>query len=443
MTSEQEKYHNHLPPKSPRVSRKKFMSSHSLPRSRSSSLSNILSCSLEKILDPEICDSCACEEVDTRFTTSMVAHQLPNLDYQEECQDLLLASLVSHMVCKLLGDEESLKEKYMNFVENFVYADDQASGCRHYNFLPSFLSHCLPLLDQNTDPALSHLITTLVSHTTASSYSEGYDLDDVKENNNFAQVNQNFNVSAENDEVSDHESSTSTSDMFPHQLLSVSSLNTESTPESLHSLEQVSFTGRHLLSGLSPGRLDKQFSESQQYSSSDSDQEGEWWTGEDAEEEEVFDDDDDDDDDVFIKEEFETRELSIVLEETEDESDTSADDIVDKVVTGLCILNDDSGVKIETHVDTVKKKTKKKVTFSKEEPQTFSRIPSVETPSPELKPTPQDLQDVENESKNMSCKKCKQEKILNIRLSYILGSDKLKAKNSIFRMVLGWFEKFL
>ena len=62
---------------------------------------------IEDICDPEICDSCSCDEaIDSRFLTSMVTHQLPVPDTSEENEDLLLASLVAHMVCKLMGDEE-------------------------------------------------------------------------------------------------------------------------------------------------------------------------------------------------------------------------------------------------------------------------------------------------------------------------------------------------
>ena len=64
---------------------------------------------IEDLCDPQICDSCSCEFEeavgDTRFLTSMVAHQLPRPDTYDD-EDLLLASLVAHMVCKLIGDEE-------------------------------------------------------------------------------------------------------------------------------------------------------------------------------------------------------------------------------------------------------------------------------------------------------------------------------------------------
>ena len=164
--------HIPLPPKTPKLSRK---AQPTIERSRrsvsrlSSSCSELLSSlHLDQILDPDLCDSCACqecdnEEEDTRFMVSMVAHQLPSLDHPDDDPDMLLASMVTHMVCKLLGDEDKLREAYMSYVEGFIHGDE---SCQ-YNFLPSFLSHCLPLLDPVSDPALCHLITTLVSHTAA------------------------------------------------------------------------------------------------------------------------------------------------------------------------------------------------------------------------------------------------------------------------------------
>ena len=62
---------------------------------------------IEDMNDPEVCDECSCDGGgDTRFLTSMVTHQLPVPDTSEDNEDLLLASLVAHMVCKLMGDEE-------------------------------------------------------------------------------------------------------------------------------------------------------------------------------------------------------------------------------------------------------------------------------------------------------------------------------------------------
>ena len=51
----------------------------------------------------------------------------------------------------------------MDYVENYLYHD---SALPHHNFLTSFLTHCLPFLDAETDPALVHLVSSLVSHTT-------------------------------------------------------------------------------------------------------------------------------------------------------------------------------------------------------------------------------------------------------------------------------------
>ena len=115
-----------LPPKTPKLSRKSIQSprlsrgSVSRQSSVTSSFSNLLSSvyNLSELLDPHICDNCTGSHPrdseddgvvdDTRFMTSMVTHQLPNLDYEDNSKDLLLASLVAHMVCKLIGDEERL-----------------------------------------------------------------------------------------------------------------------------------------------------------------------------------------------------------------------------------------------------------------------------------------------------------------------------------------------
>lgn len=51
----------------------------------------------------------------------------------------------------------------MDYVENYISEDTPEP---HHNFLTSFLTHCLPFLDAKTDPALVHLVSSLVSHTT-------------------------------------------------------------------------------------------------------------------------------------------------------------------------------------------------------------------------------------------------------------------------------------
>ena len=105
-------------------------------------------------------------------------------------------------------------------------------------------------------------------------------------------------------------------------------------------------------------------------------------------------------------------------------------------------------------VKSVKKsKVKKKVTFSKDSP----TIIDIDTPE-EVK-TDETAKDIivngtnketssqdGNQTDNpatVSCKKCKQKKRLNVRMSLILGCDKTKEKKSIFDVVVGWFGKFL
>ena len=62
---------------------------------------------LDQLLDPGICDSCcSCGAEDTRFLASMVAHQLPSADQPDQEPRLVLASLVAHMVARLIGDED-------------------------------------------------------------------------------------------------------------------------------------------------------------------------------------------------------------------------------------------------------------------------------------------------------------------------------------------------
>ena len=114
----QNDYCDMLPPKTPCVTRK-FLKSPSLSRqfrdlSRQSSVCSSSSINLSRLLDPEICDNCTCDTElhdnsdtgDTRFMVSMVTHQLPHLDTCDDHEDLMLASLVAHMVCKLIGDED-------------------------------------------------------------------------------------------------------------------------------------------------------------------------------------------------------------------------------------------------------------------------------------------------------------------------------------------------
>ena len=52
-----------------------------------------------------------------------------------------------------------LRREYMDLVERYASSDPGPA------FLPSFLSHCVPLLQPATDPALWRLVTSLVAHS--------------------------------------------------------------------------------------------------------------------------------------------------------------------------------------------------------------------------------------------------------------------------------------
>ena len=205
-----------------------------LPRKMISSGSSDVPCSSRQQEEPQACSSCSSpcwppvvvtEEDRTRFSVSMVAHQLPCLDSPADWDDQLdqLTSLVAHMVCRLLGDETQLRHNYLNYMENFtrLFSQDQADHLESdHVFISSFLTHCLPLLSSDSDPALCHLITSLAAHL----------------------------VGQETDEIARPRSSEEVE-------------RRSETPESLRSLETVSyFPGKHLLSNYSEGQLDRNFS---------------------------------------------------------------------------------------------------------------------------------------------------------------------------------------
>ena len=110
----------------------------------------------------------------------------------------------------------------------------------------------------------------------------------------------------------------------------------------------------------------------------------------------------------------------------------------------------DSSINIQTVVlpappkpATDKTRKRKAVTFS-QDPATI--INDADSPEPEPlangKSTVNKNSAAEEET-TINCRKCKQNKKINIRMSLFLGSNKDKEKKSIFDVVLGWFEKLL
>ena len=112
-------------------------------------------------------------------------------------------------------------------------------------------------------------------------------------------------------------------------------------------------------------------------------------------------------------------------------------------MTGVCTIGVDSSIKIETNVSTKKKEKLKKVTFSKELPTVISydREEDAEVSNHGNISTETDSV---NATSTINCKKCKEKKRINIRMSLTLGTGgKEKVKKSVFDVVFKWFSKFL
>ena len=109
-------------------------------------------------------------------------------------------------------------------------------------------------------------------------------------------------------------------------------------------------------------------------------------------------------------------------------------------MTGVCTIGADSSIKIETNVRTKKKDNFKKVTFSRELP----TVISYDREEDEEVSNQNSMKAETNPANTVSCKKCKEKKRINIRLSMTLGpGEKGKDKKSLFDVVFKWFSKFL
>ena len=109
-------------------------------------------------------------------------------------------------------------------------------------------------------------------------------------------------------------------------------------------------------------------------------------------------------------------------------------------MTGVCTIGADSSIKIETNVRTKKKDNVKKVTFSRELP----TVTSYDREEDEDVSNHNFMKTETNPANTVSCKKCKEKKRINIRLSMTLGpGEKEKDKKSLFDVVFKWFSKFL
>ena len=116
------------------------------------------------------------DDNDFRFITSMVSHQLPFLDTVDQYdQSELVMTMVAHMFHKIIGkpgtdDQNKLRKEYIEYIEDFV--NDDLDEEDQFCFLTSFVSHCLPFMDVETQPIFSELLTSMASHRPGSAQLE-------------------------------------------------------------------------------------------------------------------------------------------------------------------------------------------------------------------------------------------------------------------------------
>ena len=152
---------------------------------------------------------------------------------------------------------------------------------------------------------------------------------------------------------------------------------------------------------------------------------------------------------VFNRHDFERRDLSVVYEEEMEESEEE-DDIcseAEQVVTGLCTIEVDKGINIQTILQPVKNEPQspspplppptKRVTFSEEFPVIINNYENIS-------PTPMKGDQLNGNPGEMKCRKCKTKQMFNVRMSLLLSpTEQEKEKKSIFDFIVGWFRKFV
>ena len=149
--------------------------------------------------------------------------------------------------------------------------------------------------------------------------------------------------------------------------------------------------------------------------------------------------------DVFNRHNFERRDLSVVYEEME-EMEESEDDLwseEEQVLTGVCTIDADKGIKIQTILQQAKKEAQppppptKRVTFSEE-------FPVIINNSENITQTPIKGDQLNGNPEEIKCRKCKTKQKFNVRMSLLLSpTDQEKEKKSVFDFIVGWFRKFI
>ena len=147
----------------------------------------------------------------------------------------------------------------------------------------------------------------------------------------------------------------------------------------------------------------------------------------------------------FNRHNFERRDLSVVYEEME-EMEESEDDLwseEEQVLTGVCTIDADKGIKIQTILQQAKKEAQppppptKRVTFSEE-------FPVIINNSENITQTPIKGDQLNGNPEEIKCRKCKTKQKFNVRMSLLLSpTDQEKEKKSVFDFIVGWFRKFI
>ena len=138
----------------------------------------------------------------------------------------------------------------------------------------------------------------------------------------------------------------------------------------------------------------------------------------------------------------------MVYEEMEEmeEMEESEDDLwseEEQVLTGVCTIDADKGIKIQTILQQAKKEAQppppptKRVTFSEE-------FPVIINNSENITQTPIKGDQLNGNPEEIKCRKCKTKQKFNVRLSLLLSpTDQEKEKKSVFDFIVGWFRKFI
>lgn len=130
---------------------------------------------IRDLLEKEKSEKCS-DTNNFRFITSMVSHHLPFMDtvaHYDESE--MIMTMVAHVFYQIIAknktdDQTMLRKEYIEYIEDYVNEDfdEEAQFC----FITSFVSHCLPFMDTDTQPIFSELLTSMASHRPGSALNQ-------------------------------------------------------------------------------------------------------------------------------------------------------------------------------------------------------------------------------------------------------------------------------